>query len=210
MIVNDDKIIIIPKPNEINWGGVTKLLNVAFSTRKTEGLNFPAATITTAEIISKYKNSSCLIALDNKELVGVIIYKISEKQGARLWFYDTIYINWNLLAVHPKFKNRGIGNKLIASMEKKARENNVDSIIGSTAAPAKALVNWYSRIGYKKISYGSDITTNYYSIIFQKKIKGEEYNIYIRLMRFYLRKLMVLIGKNRNGQFRIPYKYLKK
>lgn len=207
-----DNLIIIPKPNYISWEDITTLLHLGYAERAEEGLQYSATDQSVQKTIERVDNGICLVALLNGELVATESYKLVEKKNLKRkrWFYDNNYYYLHSLSVHPNFKKKGIGLKIRNVIRDEAIKNNISSLISDTSEHAGWLIDWYSRLGHKKVGYVSHFGTNYYSVIMRTPIHGREIPNSYRKLRLFLSYLSCRITTKRDGELRVIGKMAKK
>lgn len=94
-------------------------------------LGFPPG----AEIFPFEKDSLHLVAVDNDKVVGCVLYKPEGRTG-RLY----------QMAVYKKYQGRGIGRKLISTLEKYLKGKGVTGIY---LHARKVSLSFYEQLGYK-------------------------------------------------------------
>jgi len=104
-----------------------------------------------------------IVALVNNEIAGFLVGRIHPRKKV-----PNIY--W--MATHPKFWGTGIGGKLLAAIEEKARENGYDRVITGTPFALK----FYQKYGYKCVEIVYALTKE----IAGKQIDRDE-NIFIKV-----------------------------
>ena len=87
-------------------------------------------------------------------------------------------------------------------MENIASKNNLDAIYLDTAEPAKQVIDWYLRLGCKKIGYLSRPNTNYYSVVLRKTINGKKYNQFYLRSRYVVIKMLCIFQYRYDGKMR--------
>lgn len=90
----------------------------------------------------------CLKAKLNDNIVGVIYAQqenpINGKEGKEKWSII-------LMAVDPEYQRRGIGKKLLESLERVARNNNIKKIFVFTNHEDKEVIQFYEKNGYSNV-----------------------------------------------------------
>lgn len=196
-------LVIIPKPDYISWEEITQLLHVGYAERVEEGLHYSATDQTVQKTIERVGDGVCLVALLNGKLVGTISYRLISTidNKDKKWFHDDLYLHPKQFAVHPEYKRMGIGKKIWQKLDEIAFENNVGSIITDTSEKAIWLGRWNESAGRLKVGYVSFPSTNYYSIIRRKPIKGKKYDTTYRTVRYQLSKCICRIIRKEDGAF---------
>jgi len=111
-------------------GGLLRLIN----DYATLGIMLPRSEFELAEGIRDF-----MVAVDESELIGC---------GA-LHFYGPQTGEVRSLAVHPDWKNRGIGRRLVQALEEEARENGLRSVFAFTYVPG-----FFARLGFAEVDRG--------------------------------------------------------
>lgn len=207
-----DKLIITPKPDYISWEEITQLLHLGYAERVGEGLHYSATDQSVQKTIERVGDGTCLIALLDGKLVATESYKLIERKDRKRkrWFDDNKYYYLHSLTVHPDFKRKGIGLKIRNVIRDEAIKNNISSLISDTSEHAKWLIDWYSRLGHKKVGFISHPSTNYYSVVMRTPIKGKDYPDIYRIIWFYLSMLFCKGTRKKNGDLRLLGKVGKK
>jgi len=85
-----------------------------------------------------FKTGKVLVAVNEKEIIGVLVYKIEQ------WWEGPVLIIEDLAIKH---KRKGTGTKLIETLEKHAKKNNIKKITFKTHKKSKA-VQFYKQLHY--------------------------------------------------------------
>lgn len=200
-----DRLVIIPKPDHISWEEITQLLHLGYSERADEGMKYSATHQSIEKTIARVGDGVCLVALLDDKLIGTESYNLIKKKNLKLkwWYQDEEYYYLHSLTVHPDYKRMGIGLKIRNYIHDEAIKNRVGSLISDTSENAKWLINWYNRLGHKKVGYVSHEGTNYYSVVMRTQISGKLYSESYRIFRFYLSYFTCRIISKRNGKRRL-------
>lgn len=208
----DDNLIIKPKPNDISWEEITHLLHLGYSERADEGLNYSATHQSVKKTIARAHNGVCLVALLDGKLIGTETYNLIERKNIKWkrWYQDEKYYYLHSLTVHPDYKRKGIGLKIRNYIRDEAFKNRVDSLISDTSEHAKWLIDWYGRLGHKKVGCVSHSGTNYYSVVMRTPICGKKYSDSYRMFRFYISYIFCRMIQKENGEWRLLGKVAEK
>lgn len=90
----------------------------------------------------------CLIAENNKELVGLISVSIQERSPI---FEETRYVKVHDLYVKEQYRNEGVAKKLFKNAEKWAANQGTNSIELNVDTPNKSAISFYQRQGFDEI-----------------------------------------------------------
>lgn len=199
---------VLPKPDDISWEEITRLLHSSYSTWNRKGLDFVASNQSVEQTINRVGNGVCLVAVQQGRLVGTLSYQVYKNlNGKKKWYVDACYLRPFQVAVHPDYMNFGLGKLLWAAMERAAANEKVDSIIVDTSVEASWLVRWYERLGYLRVDYVSHKSTNYYSVVLRKPLMGYVFNrIYCRV-RYLISKFVCSTIKSPSGELRPAWKF---
>jgi GNAT superfamily N-acetyltransferase len=73
-------------------------------------------------------------------------------------------------AVEPELQGSGIGTALLERIEARAKERGAREIACDTAEPARHLVDWYVRLGFRPVESVRYSDVNYRSVILSKAL----------------------------------------
>ena len=93
----------------------------------------------TKEWLSKYLGDNCFfVSVFDKKVIGCIVGEFLKQNGAVVW----------LLVVDTKFRNMGIGSKLLSTFELKAKEQNRDWVVLYATIYNEKTVRFYRKQKY--------------------------------------------------------------
>ena len=123
---------------------LTKLVNAAYKELADMGLNYTATFQNDEKTKERVSKGRCFILKDRYgKIVGTILMTVENYFTNR----NTAYLGQ--FGVLPEFKKLGLGTLLMDHCESIARVEGFEGIQLDTAIPAKHLVDWYLRRGYK-------------------------------------------------------------
>ena len=70
-------------------------------------------------------------------IVGIVIGTVDRDNG---YYYR--------LAVHPDYRNQGVGRALVAKLEQKFQQRNVKNIMIAADEHAEVILPWFEQLGY--------------------------------------------------------------
>lgn len=86
-----------------------------------------------------WDSSLVLIAVDGEELLGVMIGTIQRNSG---YYYRVV--------VHPDYRRRGIGRKLVDSMKKRFQQRNIQRVMIPVDEYNEQLLPVFEKLGFCK------------------------------------------------------------
>lgn len=103
-------------------------------------------------------------------LAGVILLDELEEAAFPPLFKEHGVAHFSMFAVEPELQGLGIGARLLAEVERRARESGRATLACSMAGPDTALREWYLRRGYTVRATWQWPYTNYESLILAKPL----------------------------------------
>lgn len=119
---------------------LTSLLNRAYDRLARQGFNYVAATQDVAMTRERIDGAECYVAVLAGRIVGTICF-YAERGGGPASFGQ--------FAVEPDLQGNGLGTRLVALVEERARALGSDEIECDTAEGVTRLVAYYKRLGYE-------------------------------------------------------------
>jgi N-acetylglutamate synthase-like GNAT family acetyltransferase len=139
------------KATKKDINGIAKLMREEFTKQP---FNEKASLKSILKSLDFYlKIGKSFIILHQKEIVGVVIFKVEQYWEGRVVIIED-------LAVKEKFKKQGLGKALMIKVESYSKKNKIKSIYFNTEKKSSA-VKFYKRLGYKiaknRISLGKKL-----------------------------------------------------
>jgi GNAT superfamily N-acetyltransferase len=150
---------------------LTDLLHRAYRRLADMDLRFLATHQDRETTLRRTQTGICLIAEIDGRLVGTVTYYDPEHTKGSPWLDRDDVAHFGQLAVEPALQGRGIGRLLIDHVEAMAVECRVNELALDTAEPARHLIEWYQRLGYRFIEYVQWEVTNYRSVVMSKAME---------------------------------------
>ncbi|MBU0985139.1 MAG: GNAT family N-acetyltransferase [candidate division Zixibacteria bacterium] len=163
-------MVIRPLREEDSLEELTRLLNRAYKSLADAGLRYVATYQDAGVTRNRIGQGTCLVAVDNDRIIGTILYHPPAQTHGSAWLDRDDVGHISQLGVEPAMQSRGIAGALIAAAEAIARSSGAAEIALDTAEPAKHLIGWYERLGYRFIEYVSWDVTNYRSVVMSKML----------------------------------------
>ncbi len=144
------------------------LVNAAYKELADMGLNY-TATYQDENITRDRINRGRAFALERgDEIVGTVLF--TEQN----YFTKCRSGYVSQLAIHPSLKKSGLGTILMELCEDIAKSERYEAVQLDTAKPAKHLVDWYQKRGYRVVGETKWEDKTYESWIFEKSLLGPE------------------------------------
>lgn len=154
---------------------ITALLHRAYAGQVAMGLKPLAARQDDDVTRRRCASGECFVAVEStppagERVVGVIILNEQEPDAGPEWFSRPGVISFSQLAVDPDLQGRGIGQMLLAQVERRAADAGHAELALSMAEPDDALRLFYQRRGYRIVATFKWPYTNYTSLIMSKRL----------------------------------------
>lgn len=155
---------------------LTKLLHLAYAPLAEKGLNFTAATQTTADTARRAAEGQCFVALLRGKIVGTVTVSGPYDEVTGSWsrtvdlFREPNTAHFHQFAVLPELQGQGLGRLLITACEDWAKERHFTSMALDTAEPAASLRALYRRLGYRECGQVEWPGKTYRSVLMRKAL----------------------------------------
>jgi GNAT superfamily N-acetyltransferase len=150
---------------------LTALLHRSYAVLGDMGLNYTAIDQTPEVTISRMKGGVCLLATTGAgRVIGTAMFYPPEHPGGCPWFDRPDVAKCGQFGVDPPFQKSGVGSQLMQKVEDLARAAGAKELALDTAEPAKHLVDWYDRRGYRFIEYAQWEGKCYRTVILSKTL----------------------------------------
>lgn len=184
---------------------LTELLHVSYKEHMEAGNLYLAATQTAEDTKRRLEGCVCAVAYneDNK-IIATMACKLIKKEAGekRKWYEDDSAAYFEQMAVHPDYRKTKVALQLRCMLEELEWVKNADSIMIDTSELATNLVKGYTAMGFQIVDTVSWGTTNYYSFIFRKPVKGKRYDDKYVKMRFFFSDLACRLRYTKYGKRR--------
>lgn len=111
-----------------------------------------------------------MVGLLDDRIVATITYYPTTNSGGTPWYERDDVAHFGQFAVEPELQGRGIGDLLMTTVERMAREDGAAELALDTAEGAIHLIDYYGRRGYRFIEFVQWNVTNYRSVILSKSL----------------------------------------
>ncbi len=163
-------IVIRPLEETDSLKELTELLHRAYSALAEMGLRYVATYQDVETTRRRVARGTCFVAKGDGCLVGTITYYGPDSPKMSEWGQGDGVAHIGQLGVEPSLQRSGIGTRLVHFAENFARSEGATSIGLDTAEPARHLIEWYERLGYRFVQYADWDVTNYRSVIMRKQL----------------------------------------
>jgi ribosomal protein S18 acetylase RimI-like enzyme len=149
---------------------LTDLLHRAYAPLARMGLRYVATYQDVETTRQRIAKGECYVAVSHNTIIGTICYYPPGVQKGTPWMrrHDVAHIGQ--LAVEPAHQGRGIATRLMGHAERRAEGDGAAELALDTAEPAKHLIDWYARLGFRFIEYAQWDVTNYRSVVMSKPL----------------------------------------
>lgn len=156
---------------------ITKLLHRAYAAQVAMGLAPLAGRQDDATTARRCNSGECYVATlkdpthpRGERVVGIILFHEEEPDQGPPWFQQPHVDSFSQFAVDTNLQGRGIGQALLDTVERRARECGSTELALSMADPDTALKNFYLKRGYRFVEFWKWPYTNYTSAILSKTL----------------------------------------
>lgn len=153
-----------------SWDELTSLLHRAYAKQVEMGLRPLAGRQDVETTRKRCSSGECYVAVLGSRLVGTILFHEVEDAKGPPWFSNSFVDSFSQFAVDPTVQGKGIGQKLLDTVERRARESGARELGLSMADPDTDLKNFYLKRGYRFIEHWQWPYTNYRSAILSKSL----------------------------------------
>ena len=151
--------------------GVTELLHDAYRQLGELGLNYTAVDQDAAATWRRIDRGECLLADVDGDVVGTVTWYAPGTLGdGCAWYRRPEVAAFGQFAVRPTAQRKGIGSSLIAEVERRARIIGARELALDTAMPAKHLIEYYVRRGFRRVDTAQWKGKTYRSVILSKAL----------------------------------------
>lgn len=153
---------------------LTALLHASYASLSGLGFNYTAVDQSEDETRMRIARSECYVAEDDGQIVGTILFSSAARSKGCEWFNRPEVSSLHQFAVLPQHQGRGIGGKLLAFVEDKARASGAREIALDTADGAADLIDWYRRRGYREVGHVQWDGKTYRSLVMSKTLRCDD------------------------------------
>jgi GNAT superfamily N-acetyltransferase len=163
-------IVVRPLDPRDSLDALTHMLHRAYRPLAARGWNYTAATQGERLTRIRCAMGRTLVAVDRGRLVGTVTLRTPRVSLEHPWFRDPGIPSFEQLAVDPTHQGLGLGDVLRERVEEEARSAGAREIACDTAEPARHLVDWYLRRGYRVVDRVRWRGKAYVSVVLSKRL----------------------------------------
>lgn len=154
---------------------ITQLLHRAYARQRAMGLDPLAGRQDDARTLDRVVSSESYLAfLDYEQeahrIVGVVLLNEHERVTFPEYFLRPGVSHFAMFAVDPTLQGIGVGQRLLDTCSRRAKELGSNRLALSMARPDAALLRYYQRRGYEEVQEWQWPYTNYVSLILAREI----------------------------------------
>lgn len=167
-------IVIRPLAPTDSIEALTDLLHRAYKRLADMNLRYFATHQTPAQTRERLERAECFVATIDGKIVGTIsayMTPATDDDAPDLYRRDDVAC-FGQFAVDPDLQGTGLGGRLIAHIEARARELGKTELALDTAETAQHLIDYYARRGWRIVGDADWDVTNYRSVLMSKHLDG--------------------------------------
>lgn len=152
---------------------ITRLLHRAYAKQMAMGLRPLAGRQDDVVTRRRVNSGECHLAVAGGgagRIVGIVILNEKEPDEGPAWFRKPEVVSFSQFAVDPDVQGRGIGNRLLETIERRAAALGKAELGLSMAEPDGELRRYYEKRGYRIVGVWKWPYTNYESLIMSKAV----------------------------------------
>ena len=167
-----DSALIRPLSPDDSMDELTEMLHVAYAELARAGMRFVATHQSVEVTRRRCAQGECWVAEVEGALVGTITI-VPPSAPARIpWYSRPDVARANQFGVLPDLRGHRIGTRLLETAERRAVEMGASELALDTAEGATALIDLYTRHGYRFIDFADwRPETNYRSVVMSKALR---------------------------------------
>lgn len=175
----DDLLIIVQYLNDFHKDmipEITNFLHESYAPLKAQGLNYVAATQDESVTESRLSEGKAFLGFLDDELVATVSllmheHNVNSKYSQQVpYFMQPHVAAFSQFAVKHHLKGQGLGQKMMAYIEAKARQLGAKELALDTSEKATDLIAFYKKRGYQIVAEHDWEFTNYKSLILSKNL----------------------------------------
>lgn len=149
---------------------LTDLVHRAYRQLADLGFRYWGVHQTVEDTKKRIASRQCYVVVLEGKLIGTILLTPPDQQNGHPWYDRPDVATFHQFAVEPDHQKKGIGSKLLDTIEKQALRLGVKELACDTAEGATHLIQLYQKRGFRPVDTADWNITNYKSIILSKTI----------------------------------------
>ena len=151
---------------------LTDLLHRAYASLAAMGFCYVATHQSEQVTRERIAAGECYVAVtnDGAKLIGTVTLRRSSPDDGTPWYRRPGVCVFGQFAVDPAWQGRGVGSRLLETVERRAVALGATEIALDTAEGATHLIDLYARRGYRFIEHVRWTSVNYRSVVMSKQL----------------------------------------
>lgn len=185
----NSSIVIIEKPEWINYEDIHSVLRKAHEVNRKNGVEMLTASLNGAGLEQRIgENGRCFVAVAGKEILGTVSASIEKKNR---WYAKENVVDLKLLGVIPEATGKGVASSLVEHVFDFARINNICLVELDTAENNINAIKIYEKKGFVLVDYFTSPNTKHYSVVMAKWMDDLPYSECKRKLFYGVKKLYI-------------------
>ncbi len=156
--------------NSDSLEALTELIHRAYRQLAELGFRYWGTHQTVDDTRNRISLGECFVACARGKVVATVTLNLPKNTDGHPWYERPDVASFHQFAVEPSFQRRGIGSRLLTTIEKRAYELGARELGCDTAEGASHLIAWYIARGFRQVGKASWDVTNYESLLFSKTL----------------------------------------
>ena len=150
---------------------ITRLLHAAYAPLAVRGFRYVATHQDDETTRKRLEAGWSFLAIGpNADITGTVTLYPPDAASPCEWYQGPGHFHFGQFGVLPSAQRRGLGGRLLRTIEAKAMAEGARELALDTAEGASHLVDWYRRLGFRFIDHVDWPVTNYRSVILSKTL----------------------------------------
>lgn len=150
---------------------ITALLHDAYAPLAAMGFRYLATHQDDDTTRERLAAGTSFVAVWNGAIVSTITLRPTKTESDCSWYCRAGVFSFGQFAVRPDLQRKGIGNRLLSTVEQRALDLGAHELALDTAEGATHLRRWYERLGFRLVGHVSWHDTNYRSVVLSKTLR---------------------------------------
>ncbi|HVF19934.1 MAG TPA: GNAT family N-acetyltransferase [Mycobacteriales bacterium] len=150
---------------------LTALLNEAYRPLGEGGMRFVATWQDDEVTRRRIADRECWVLYDAARPIGTITLTPPGRATGCDWYARADVATFGQFAVDPAHQRSGLGSALVAHVERRALALGAAELALDTAEQATDLIDWYLRLGYRRVDRVDWPATNFVSVVLAKSLR---------------------------------------